>query len=64
MPEKDGYQVVKHIKEKPSYDGVPIAVNSSMTTTAVRHKMELLGVDNFIGKTNLVEIDKLLRQYL
>jgi two-component system chemotaxis response regulator CheV len=64
MPEKDGYQVVKHIKEKTSYDGVPIIVNSSMTTTAVRHKMELLGVNNFIGKTNLVEIDKILRQYL
>jgi two-component system chemotaxis response regulator CheV len=64
MPEKDGYQVVTYLKEKTGYEDIPIAINSSMTTTAVRHKMELLGVNNFIGKTNIKEIDTTLRQYL
>jgi two-component system chemotaxis response regulator CheV len=64
MPEKDGYQVVTYLREKTGFENIPIIINSSMTTTAVRHKMELLGVNHFIGKTNLGEIDQKLREYL
>jgi two-component system chemotaxis response regulator CheV len=53
MPGTDGYQVAKFIKENPQYSHIPVVVNSSMTTEAVKHKMELLGIDGFIGKTDI-----------
>jgi two-component system chemotaxis response regulator CheV len=53
MPETDGYQVAKAIKGNSQLAHIPIIVNSSMTTSAVKHKMELIGVDDFIGKTDI-----------
>jgi two-component system chemotaxis response regulator CheV len=53
MPETDGYQVAQAIKDNVKLANIPVVVNSSMTTTAVRHKMELIGVDDFVGKTDL-----------
>jgi len=53
MPETDGYQVAQAIKDNSMLAHIPVVINSSMTTQAVRHKMELIGVDDFIGKTNI-----------
>jgi two-component system chemotaxis response regulator CheV len=53
MPETDGYQVAQAIKDNAMLSHIPIVVNSSMTTAAVKHKMEAIGVDGFIGKTNI-----------
>jgi len=53
MPEVDGYQVAQFIKLNAQYSHIPVVVNSSMTTSAVKGKMEQIGVDQFIGKTDI-----------
>jgi len=53
MPETDGYQVAQAIKGNSLLSHIPVVVNSSMTTSAVKHKMEEIGVDGFIGKTDI-----------
>ncbi len=53
MPGTDGYQVAQSIKSNSLLAHIPVVVNSSMTTSAVRHKMEAIGVDGFIGKTDI-----------
>jgi two-component system chemotaxis response regulator CheV len=53
MPETDGYQVAQSIKDNSKLSHIPVVVNSSMTTSAVKHKMENIGVDGFIGKTDI-----------
>lgn len=53
MPGTDGYQVAQAIKENSKYASIPVIVNSSMTTEAVRGKMEKIGIDGFVGKTDI-----------
>lgn len=53
MPGTDGYQVAKYIKETQMYSHIPVIVNSSMTTDAVKDKMNRIGIDGFIGKTDI-----------
>ncbi|MCG3719594.1 chemotaxis protein CheW, partial [Aliarcobacter butzleri] len=49
MPGTDGYQVASFIKNNSKYSHIPVVVNSSMTTDAVRGKMNQIGVDGFVG---------------
>jgi two-component system chemotaxis response regulator CheV len=53
MPGTDGYQVAKAIKDNSKYHDIPIIVNSSMTTEAVKGKMQRAGIDKFVGKTDI-----------
>jgi len=65
MPIKDGFQVVTWLKADGSkYSTIPIAVNSSMTTASIVGKMFSLGVDEFLGKTDVAGLYKLLQKYL
>ena len=56
MPEVDGYQVATGIKGTAKFAHIPVVVNSSMTTEAVKDKMNAIGVDGFIGKTSVPEL--------
>jgi len=60
MPGTDGYQVAKFIKETPKYAHIPVVVNSSMTTDAVKDKMNLIGIDGFVGKTDVPALYKIV----
>ncbi|MCT7526240.1 chemotaxis protein CheV [Aliarcobacter cryaerophilus] len=53
MPGTDGYQVASFIKNNSKYEHIPVVVNSSMTTDAVRGKMTQIGIDGFVGKTDI-----------
>jgi len=53
MPGTDGYQVASFIKGNAKYEHIPVVVNSSMTTDAVRGKMNKIGIDGFVGKTDI-----------
>jgi len=64
MPGTDGYQVAKHIKTTSKLSHIPIIVNSSMTTKAVKDKMKSIGVDDFVGKTDLKSLYKSVLEYL
>ena len=56
MPEVDGYQVATTIKDTAKFAHIPVVVNSSMTTEAVKDKMTAIGVDGFIGKTSVPDL--------
>eukprot|EP00768_Dysnectes_brevis_P006542 gnl/Dysnectes_brevis/5195_a7365_323.p1 GENE.gnl/Dysnectes_brevis/5195_a7365_323~~gnl/Dysnectes_brevis/5195_a7365_323.p1 ORF type:complete len:318 (+),score=-78.19 gnl/Dysnectes_brevis/5195_a7365_323:41-955(+) len=60
MPGTDGYQVAKYIKETQIYNHIPVIVNSSMTTDAVKDKMNRIGIDGFVGKTDIPTLYRLV----
>ena len=64
MPGTDGYQVAAYIKNNKKYEHIPIIVNSSMTTDAVRSKMNQIGVEGFVGKTDISTLFELTKEYL
>lgn len=64
MPGTDGYQVASYIKSNAKYNGIPVIVNSSMTTDAVRGKMNQIGVDGFVGKTDIHTLFDLTKRFL
>ncbi|MBD3830323.1 MAG: chemotaxis protein CheW [Arcobacter sp.] len=64
MPGTDGYQVAAFIKNNKNLAHIPIIVNSSMTTDAVRGKMNQVGVDGFVGKTDISNLFKLTKKLL
>lgn len=53
MPGTDGYQVASFIKNNSKYEHIPVVINSSMTTDAVKGKMTQIGIDGFVGKTDI-----------
>ena len=64
MPETDGFQVASFIKTNSQYSHIPVVVNSSMTTDAVKNKMNQIGVDGFIGKTDIQGLYQVTKQFL
>lgn len=64
MPETDGFQVAQYIKDNNKYSHIPIIVNSSMTTEAVKNKMDSIGVDGFIGKTDIQSLYEAVKRHL
>lgn len=64
MPEKDGYQVASFVKEHNKFNSIPLVVNSSMTTDAVVGKMKNIGVDGFIGKTDIPRMYAICKKFL
>lgn len=64
MPGTDGYQVAKHIKESSKYSHIPVVVNSSMTTDAVKDKMNRIGIDGFVGKTDVKQLYDIIANYI
>lgn len=64
MPGTDGYQVASFIKNNQKYEHIPVIVNSSMTTDAVRGKMQRIGIDGFVGKTDINALYNLTNRLL
>jgi len=64
MPETDGFQVASFIKNNSKYAHIPVIVNSSMTTDAVKGKMNNIGVDAFVGKTDIPALFNLTKKFL
>lgn len=64
MPEADGFQVASFIKDNSSHNHIPVIVNSSMTTDAVKNKMKDIGVDGFIGKTDVQALYEATKKFL
>jgi two-component system chemotaxis response regulator CheV len=64
MPGTDGYQVASFVKNSKLYSEIPVIVNSSMTTDAVRGKMKQIGVDGFVGKTDIPTLFDYTKRFL
>jgi two-component system chemotaxis response regulator CheV len=64
MPIKNGYQVIKYIKENPIYQNLPIISLTSMTNRGVNDKILKLGALALINKADLRTLYKYLKLYL
>ncbi|XPV67708.1 MAG: chemotaxis protein CheV [Halarcobacter sp.] len=64
MPETDGFQVASFIKNSNKYSHIPVIVNSSMTTDAVKNKMNNIGIEGFIGKTDIQSLYTTVKKFL
>ncbi|MEA3289830.1 MAG: chemotaxis protein CheW [Campylobacterota bacterium] len=64
MPGTDGYQVAQYVKENSKYNHIPVVVNSSMTTEAVKGKMARIGVDDFVGKTDIPALYEIVTKHI
>jgi two-component system chemotaxis response regulator CheV len=64
MPVIDGYQVTQYIKENAQYSHIPVIVNSSMTTEAVKGKMRSIGVDEFVAKGDIYALYEAVKYYI
>ena len=64
MPGTDGFQVAQYIKGTSTLSHIPIIVNSSMTTSAIKNKMKSIGVDDFVGKTDIPALYRSVIEYL
>jgi len=64
MPEVDGFQVAQFFKNSSKFSHIPVIINSSMTTEAVKNKMDSIGVDGFVGKTDIKTLFSLVSQHL
>ncbi len=56
--------MASYIKTNSSLAHIPVIVNSSMTTDAVKNKMQKIGVDGFIGKTDIQSLYATVKQFL
>ena len=64
MPIKNGYQVVKYIKDTPKYKTLPVISLTSMTNMGVYDKITKLGALALINKSDLKTLYKYIKQYM
>lgn len=64
MPEASGFEVIKQVKANPLTHHIPIIVNSSMSGSSNEDMARSLNADDFISKSNPVEIEEALRKFM
>lgn len=64
MPGADGYEVASFIKQNSKYSNIPVIINSSMTTNAVKSRMAKIGADSFVGKTDIDRLYTVIKDNL
>jgi len=64
MPIKNGYQVIKYIKEESDYSNLPVISLTSMTNQGVRDKILQLGAIDLVNKSDLNKLYTYLKEIL
>ncbi|RDU67136.1 chemotaxis protein CheV [Helicobacter didelphidarum] len=64
MPEASGFEVIKQVKANPATKHIPIVVNSSMSGTSNEEMALSLQADEFISKSNPVQIEKAVQELM
>lgn len=64
MPEASGFEVIKQIKATPLTAKIPVVVNSSMSGSSNEDMARSLNADEFISKSNPVEVEEALRKFM
>jgi len=64
MPVKNGYQVIKFIKDSPKYKNLPILSLTSMTNMGVYDKVAKLGALALVNKSDLKTLYKYIKLYM
>ena len=50
MPEMDGYILTKNIKSDPRFNGIPVIMHSSLSSTSNQQIGRSVGVDDYVPK--------------
>lgn len=64
MPESSGFEVIKQIKASPLTSKIPVVVNSSMSGSSNEDMARSLNADEFISKSNPVEVEEALQRFM
>jgi two-component system chemotaxis response regulator CheV len=64
MPIKNGYQVIKYVKQDSKYGQVPVLSLTSMTNKGVEDKVKQLGAIDLINKSDLKTLNKYIKDIL
>ena len=64
MPIKNGYQVIKYIKEESNYFNIPVISLTSMTNQGVKDKVLQLGAIDLVNKSDLNKLHSYLKKIL
>jgi len=64
MPIKNGYQVIKYIKENNMYKSLPVLALTSMTNIGVNDKVRRLGAIALVNKADMTTLYKYIKEYL
>ncbi|CAM2781174.1 chemotaxis protein [Helicobacter burdigaliensis] len=64
MPEASGFEVIKQVKATPKTSHIPIIVNSSMSGSSNEDMAKSLNADEFISKSNPIEIEEALHKFM
>ena len=64
MPIRNGYQVIKYIKDDNKYSQLPIISLTSMTNQGVLDKVKQLGAIDLVNKADLNKLHEYIKEYL
>ena len=64
MPEASGFEVIRQIKANPLTSRIPVVVNSSMSGSSNEDMARSLNANEFISKSNPVEVEDALRRLM
>ena len=64
MPIKNGYQVIKFIKDSPKYQNIPVISLTSMTNMGVYDKISKLGALALVNKSDLETLYKYIKKFM
>ena len=64
MPIKNGYQVIKFIKDSPKYQNLPVLSLTSITNMGVYDKVAKLGALALVNKSDLKTLYKYIKLYM
>ncbi|RDU65012.1 chemotaxis protein [Helicobacter sp. MIT 14-3879] len=64
MPETSGFEVIKQVKANPKTSHIPIVVNSSMSGSSNEEMAMSLNANEFISKSNPLEVEACVNKYL
>ncbi len=64
MPIKNGYQVIKYIKETQKFNELPVISLTSMTNQGVLDKVVQLGAIDLVNKADLQKLHSYIKEYL
>ncbi len=64
MPEMDGYVLTRMVKADRRFDGIPVVMHSSLSSSASRAMGQAVGVDAYVAKFDASVLAETLRPLL
>jgi two-component system chemotaxis response regulator CheV len=64
MPEMDGYALTRQLRADTRFDGIPVIMHSSLSSSANQALGQSVGVDAYVSKFDPTVLADTLRPYL